>query len=191
MIKYNKQKNCGIKIVQLPLDTFKQLHNIPKESENTCTLFWAEDHKDIQFCFYSNTKTIQALEFMDYLVQDYVIVQGDAKKAQAILTSAFLQAMILDFEVETISQLIEKITELYFVKCDSIYTKDFAEKNHDMILNMPRYVKKKITWAYVKTTDIMNIGEQFYLKSIENESQLLLEASEDLYIMSRRNLSYQ
>lgn len=183
MIKYNEQGNYGIKIEQIPLDTLKKMDFVPEEPENICTLFWAEDNKDIRLLFYSNTKHIQALEFMDYLVNDYVIVQGDKKTAQAALAASFLQVMLMDFEAENITQLLEKITEMYFANCRCIYTKDFVEENHDMILEMPQYTKKKIAWAYVKTTDFMKPGDKFYLKSIENQSRLLLEASEDLYIM--------
>ncbi len=183
MIKYDEQKTCGIKIEQIPLDALKKMDCTAEKQENICTLFWAEDHNHIRLLFYSNTKNIQALEFMDYLVHDYVIVQGDGKIAQAVLAPAFLQVMMLDFEAENITQLLEKITEMYFFSCHCIYTKDFVEKNHDMILEMPQYAKKKIAWAYVHTTDIMKTGDKFYLKSIENQSRLLLEASEDLYIM--------
>lgn len=183
MIKYDEQGKCGIKIEQISLEALEKLDYIPEKQENLCTLFWAEDGNDIRLLFYSTSKSIQALEFMDYLAQDYVIVQGDEKIAQVVLAPVFLQAMMLDFEAKDIAGLLEKITEMYFVRCRSIYTQDFVKENHDMILGMPRYVKKKIAWAYVRTTDIMKAGDKFYLKSFENESMIILEASDDLYIM--------
>lgn len=183
MIKYDKQGNCGIKIEQIELEKLQNKEVVQSEQENICTLFWAEENKDVRLLFCSNTQLIQALEFMDYFVQDYVIVQGDSHMAQAVLAVAFLQAMMLDFETETISELLEKITQMYFEKCYCIETKEFADKNRDMILQMPKYSKKRISWAYVKTTDIMKAGDKFYLTSMENQSRILLEASEDLYIM--------
>lgn len=183
VIKYDGKKEYGIKIQQIPLEQLQQMNGFQNESENLCTLFWAEENNDIRLVFYSNTKTIQALEFMDYFVQNYVIVRGDAMMAQAVLTSTFLQSMMLDLDVKTISNLLETLTELYFVRCHCIDTKEFAEKNRETILQMPKYIKKKIAWAYVKTTDIMKVGDKFYLTSMENQSRLLLEAAEDLYIM--------
>lgn len=183
MIKYDKQGSCGIKIEQIPLEKLQNKEVVPNEQEHICTLFWAEDNKDVRLLFYSNTKLIQALEFMDYFVQDYVIVQGDSNMAQGVLAVAFLQAMMLDFETETIAELLEKITELYFEKCHCIETRAFAKEKEETILQMPRYAKKRVSWAYVKTTDILQAGDKVYLTSMENQSRLLLEASEDLYIM--------
>lgn len=183
MTKDNEQGKCRIKIEQISLEALEKRNALPEGQEKLCTLFWAEDGKDIRLLFFSNDKSIQALEFMDYLVQDYVMVQGDEKMAQAVLTPIFLQVMLSDFEAEDIAGLLEKMTEMYFVSCRWIYAEEYAKENQDMILNMPRYVKKKIAWAYVKTTDIMEAGGKFYLKSFENESDLVLEASEDLYIM--------
>ena len=177
------QGKCEIKIEQVPLDVLKELDTIQQDSQDSCTLFWAEDGRDIQLVFYSNTKQIQALEFMDYFVHDYVIVQGDAMLAKAVMAVAFLQSMMLELESQTIPEVLEKITKQYLANCRSIDTKEFAEKNRDTILQMTKYVKKKKPWAYVKTTDVLQAGQQFYLKSMENESRILLEASEDLYIM--------
>ncbi len=182
MIKYNKQKNCGIKVEQIPLDALKEMNDTNKQ-ENICTLFWAEDFNNIQLLFFSNTIDIQALEFMDYLIQNYARVQGNAKSAKAILPSTFLQVMMSDFEATNTNELFEKIVEHYFSECDCIYSKDFVEQIQDKISQIPQYVKKKIPWAYVKTADIMDTGAKFYLKSIENQSKLLLETSDDIYIM--------
>lgn len=183
MIKYDAQGKCGVEIEQVSLETLEKKEKAVNDRENLCTLFWAEDNKDIRLLCYSNSKSIQALEFMDYLVQDYVLVAGDEKMAQAVLTPVFLQVMLTDFEAEDIGELLEKIVEKYFVSCRWIYAEEFVKDNLDKILEMPGYVKKKIAWAYVKTTDIMESGGQFYLKSFENESDLVLEASADLYIM--------
>lgn len=182
MIKYEKNGAYGIKIEKVSLETWDEVDGIKKES-SLCNLFWAEQDKDIKLSFYSSIKEIQALEFMDYLVQDYVIVQGNAHKAQAVLDAVFLQTMLMEFEEDTIEGLLDKIVERYFTNCNCIYAVEYAEKNQDMILNMPSYIKKKIPWAYVKTGDVLQIGEKFYLKSLENQSRVLIEASEDIYIM--------
>lgn len=182
MIKYDKKGKYGIKIEQVPLEKFNKTDVIEKEKQ-ICNLFWAEQNKDILFSFYSSIKEIQALEFMDFLVHDYVIVQGNAHKAQAVLDAVFSQTMLMEFEENTIQGLLEKIVEKYFTNCECIYAAEYAEKNRNLILNTSLYTKKKIPWAYVKTTDVLQTGEKFYLKSLENQSRVLIEASEEIYIM--------
>jgi len=50
-------------------------------------------------------------------------------------------------------------------------------------MQMPSYVKKFVPWAFVKSVDIVEEGQQFRMKSLENETDMLLEASPDTYIM--------
>ena len=182
MIKYDNQNKCGIKIEQIPLDTIKEMDYTP-EAEDICTLFWAEDYNNIQLLFFSNTKKIQAFEFMDYLIHNYARIQGNAQSAKSTLPHSFFQVMLSDFEATDATELFEKIIEHYFSECDCIYSKEFSKQLESNISEIPQYVKKKIPWAYVKTTDIMKSGTKFYLKSIENQSKLLLETSDDIYIM--------
>ena len=188
---HHNQKGLSIQVEQLSLEEWTNRNSLLEEQINkdsllqthSCTLFWAKDKQDIRLLFYSNNKSIRALEFMDYLVQEYVLVQGDETIAQAVLTPILLQSMMSEFEADNVEQLLEKITETYFSKCAWIYATEYAKEHKEMILQMPRYVKKKVTWAFVKTTDIVEEGKTFYLKSLENESEITLEASPDLYVM--------
>lgn len=182
MIIYEKNGMYGIKIEKKASEKTDET-DVVKNEISICNLFWEEQNKDIIISFYSGIKEIQALEFMDYLVHDYAIVQGDALKAQVVLDRIFLQTMLMEYEEDTIEGLLKKITERYFADCDCIYAVEFAEKNREWILKMSSYTKKRIPWSYVRTTDFMHIGEKFYLKSIENQSRILLEASDDIYIM--------
>ena len=127
MIKYDKQKNCGIKIEQLSPSALKEMTDT-NEQENICTLFWAEEYHNIQLLFFSHTIDIQALEFMDYFIHNYARVQGDARSAKATLPGSFLQVMMSDFEATTTTELFEKIVESYFSECDCIYSKNFVEQ---------------------------------------------------------------
>ena len=182
MIKFDKQRKCEIKVEQVPLDVLKNIENI-NEPEDGCALFWAEDYNDIQLLFCSNTIAVQALEFVDYFMRGYARVQGNAKIAKSTLSGTFLQVMMSNFDVKNATELFEKIIEQYFLECDCIYSKEFAEQMQDKISEIPRYVKRKIPWAYVRITDAMEAGTKFYLKTFENEGRLLLEASDDIYIM--------
>lgn len=179
----NKKEGFSIGVQQVELEQWDNLPSILENEAHSCTLFWTKDKQDIKLLFYSNNKSIRPLEFMDYLVQEYVLVQGSTDTAQAVLTPILLQAMMSDFEVDNVEALLEKISASYFSECDWIYSVDYAKENEDVILQTPKYVKRKVTWAFVKTTDIVEAGKTFYLKSLENESEVMLEASDDLYVM--------
>ena len=179
-----KQENLRIEIQQIEIEKWNSIKDLFDVSDiKNCTLFWTKDRQDVRLLFYSNTKSIRPLEFMDYLVQEYVLVQGDSQIAQATLTSILLQAMMSDFEEDTIEGLLEKITESYFSECAWIYAVEYVKEQEEKILQMQKYRKKKVTWAFVKTTDIVEEGKTFYLKSLENESEITLEASDNLYVM--------
>lgn len=187
MITYNRYDSSIIEIKQVSLDEWntieKTLEKTSDKTEHSCTLFWAKNKQNISLLFYSNQKEIRPLEFMDYLVQEYVLVQGNNQMAKATLTPILLQAMMSDFEVDNVENLLEKIRDAYFLNCNWIYAVEYAKEQEKVILQMPKYKKKKVTWSFVKTTDIVEAGKFFYLKSLENESDMQLEASDDLYVM--------
>ena len=75
MIK--EEKTGNIKIKKVALEEMKDITSISEKPERICTLFWSEDGEDIRLLFCSNDKRIRALEFMDYLVEDYGMGEGD------------------------------------------------------------------------------------------------------------------
>ncbi len=178
-----KDEKRSISIEQITVEEMKDISGISESAERICTLFWAKDGEDIRILFCSNDKRIRALEFMDYLVENYAMVRGNGDVAQAVITPVFLQVMMSELEVNDVQSMLEKIVELYHTRCQWIYATDYARENRDAILKMPVYVKKHVPWAFVKSVDIVEAGEKFRLKSLENESDLIIEASEDTYIM--------
>ena len=183
VIVLDKKENLSIRVQQVALEEWGNLQSVIANGEHSCTLFWTMDRHDVKLFFYSINRSIRPLEFMDYLVQEYVLVHGDKDIAQAVLTPILLQAMMSDFEVDSVENLLEKIIASYFTECDWIYAVDYAKENEEKILQTPKYVKRKVNWAFVKTTDVVEKGKTFYLKSLENESEIELEASDDLYVM--------
>lgn len=178
-----RDEKRSIKIEQITVDKMKGISEVSEHAERICTLFWTKDGEDIRILFCSNDKSIRALEFMDYLVEYYAMVQGNGEIAQAVITPVFLQAMMSELEVNDVQSLLEKIVELYHTRCQWIYAVDYAKENREFIMQMPSYVKKFVPWAFVKSVDIVEEGQQFRMKSLENETDMLLEASPDTYIM--------
>ena len=75
------------------------------------------------------------------------------------------------------------MTDSYFVDCDLVMAAEYGVKMEKSIKEMKRYHKKKIPWAFVRSTDIVADGEKIHIKSLENESGLQLTAHENVFIM--------
>ena len=142
----NEKDSLSVKVQWIELEEWNNLQSVLENGEHSCTLFWTKDKQDVKLLFYSNNRSIRPLEFMDYLVQEYVLVQGDNDTAQAVLTPILLQAMMSDFEVSSVEDLLDKLIASYFSECDWIYTVDYAKEQEEAILQTQKYVKKKVTW---------------------------------------------
>ena len=138
---------------------------------------------EVRLLFLSNNKSVRALEFLDALVSEYGLVKGDEAFASARVSSALLQAEISNMELNGVMEYFLKMADEYFTECNWIYAKQYSEKQRDEIMEFDRYKKKKIAWAFVKTTDIANAGCKLLVKSLENESGTEITVSENLYIM--------
>lgn len=178
-----KQKEHGILVEEISIDKMEETVSHFKEQGRVSTLFFAKDGENLSLLFCSNDTAVRALEFMDYLVKDYAMVKGDGAVARAVLSPVFLKIMLSEMGADSIEGLLKKMVRQYYSDCYWIYAKEYAKNNHDKILNWPIYMKKQMPWAYVKTTDIMNAGTEFAMKSLENESDIVRKASDDLYIM--------
>lgn len=179
--EYMKEYMTKIKITETSVN---EIHSLTSSgNEELFCLFWAKDGDDLCLKFLSRDKSIRALEFMDYFVSDYAMVKGDEKIAHAQLSKIFLQVLMSELELTDIATFLQKKTELYFINCTWIYGDTFITEHKNQMEDFPLYAKRKIPWAYVKTTDIVKAGEKFKLKSLENESNIVITASEDSYIM--------
>lgn len=173
----------NIQIVQITADEMVQMVNMAEVLQQTASLYWTKEAERVKILFVSNQKEIRALEFLDYVVENYAIVKGNETKAQAMLDTVFLQVMMSEREVDTIEALFQKIIKQYYTECQWIYAREFVRDNEELIRMLPMYCKKRVPWAYVKATNIAKEGEQICLKSLENESGIVLDISANLYIM--------
>lgn len=138
---------------------------------------------ETRLLFLSNNKRLRAIEFLDSLVDEYGLIKGTEFFAIARVSSAILQAQISDLELSGIMEYFLKMGNSYFKENDWIYARDYLAKQPGIIEDFDRYHKKKIPWAYVKSTAIAPTGNKILIKSLENESGTEIEADENLYIM--------
>lgn len=183
MIGDSKHTEHRIAVEEISLDKMEIITSNFKEQGDGCTLFFARDGENVRLLFGSKDTAVRALEFMDYLVNEYAMVKGDEMFAWAILTPIFLKVMMSDVEADSLEEMLEKMVRQYHSNCYWIYAKEYVDKYEKEITSWPIYKKKQMPWAYVKTTDIMKPGTKFSMKSLENESDIVRQASDDLYIM--------
>ncbi len=145
-------------------------------------LTWKSQDEE-RLLFLSSTRRVRALEFLDYLIAEFGLVRGTAEYAMGQISSVILSIKISDMDVENVTEYYLHMIVSYFERCDWINAEEYGTVNREFILQMDRYYKKKIAWAYVKSTDIALQGEVLRIKSLENESGVLLTAADNKYIM--------
>lgn len=145
-------------------------------------LVWKSQDED-RLLFFSDTRRVRALEFLDYLIAEFGLVRGNAGCASGQISSAILSVQISDMDLSGSVEYFLQRSMSYFEECDWIEAREYGMNHQGLILEMTKYHKKKIPWAYVKSTDVVPSGEQIRIKSLENESGMLLTANEERYIM--------
>lgn len=145
-------------------------------------LIWQEQEEE-RLLFFSRSKRVRALEFLDYLIGEFGLVKGEGNAANGRISSVILKVQTSGEEMKNTTEYFLNKATSYFEDCDCIDAGIFAEQHFSEIETMKRYMKKQIPWAFVKSTDITGEGKFFFMKSLENESGLTVKASEDTYIM--------
>lgn len=151
--------------------------------EEKFVLAWKENAEDVNLYFYSNDKAIRAVEFLDYLADNYGSIVGDGKFASTTITKVFLNHMMSELDVKDISVWLGYKIDGYYSDCQWVFAEEYIKTEKEYIMELPLYRKKDMPWAYVKTVDIAPEGTKFKIKSLENESSLELVVSRDMYIM--------
>ena len=145
-------------------------------------LIWKEQEED-RFLFFSDTKRVRAIEFMDYMISEFGLVKGNASVASGQISSAVWKVQMSGMDMEDTMEYCLERAVAYHTEIRMIEAKEFGVGQQEYIRSLPKYVKKKIPWAYVKSIDIASEGQQFEIRSLENESGIVLTAHPDVYIM--------
>ena len=129
----------------------------------------------------SKNEEIRALEFMDFITEEYGNCDGDAVNARGEIST-----MLLRLEqggkhnLETF--FLERASD-YFTKCQSIYPWDLNDAMKEDLKSWPLYEKKKVPWAVVRSLDITQAGNEIKVRSLENTTGTHIIAGEDCCIM--------
>lgn len=146
-------------------------------------LFVWKEQEEERLYFFSDTKRLRALEFLDYLVPEFGLVKGDARGASGRISSVILKVQMSGMDLTDTMEYFMKMTIDYFEECECIEAGDYGKEREADIRLMQMYVKKRIPWAFVETTKLVAEGEEICIKSLENESGIIVKAAPDVYIM--------
>jgi len=147
------------------------------------SISYVEDGKQIKVQLCSKTEEIRAIEFLDYMMQEFALVKGDKTNATATISQSILKSSVLTSGFANIDEYLASRCRDYFEQVKVIVAGKFVKQNEEIIETMPLYTKKKVKWAYVKSTDVLEEGKEFVIKSLENEAGKTITANENVYIM--------
>lgn len=159
------------------------LDRLRKEKDCQYILFVADSQAEIRLFFSSGTREIRALEFLDTLIPEFGLVKGSGECAEGQISSVILEVKMANNEITDVIEYFLKQTADYFANCDCIEAEEYGKEHEEDIKGLQRYVKRKEGWAFVKSLDVAEKGTQIQIKTLENESGMLLTADEEAYIM--------
>lgn len=142
-----------------------------------------EEHNQVRLLFISASKQIRAVEIMEYMLSEFGLVKGDASRASGCISYAILKSQMADMETTDLTEYFEEIINKYIENTVCIVANEFVAESDYYIESFQLYSKRKVKWAVVKSTDIVEKGEQFVMKTLENESGEIIIADENVYVM--------
>ncbi|MBQ8526862.1 MAG: hypothetical protein IJ429_00185 [Lachnospiraceae bacterium] len=133
-------------------------------------------------CLCKTTQT-RALELIDFVFGQFGLAKGTAEWAQGSVSEVLLSVCMSEAEVSDATEYFMIRADEYFSECDVIEALSFAENNPGFVREMREYEKAPVSWAYVKTTDIVPAGVTLSIRTLENDTGVLVDAQDDIYVM--------
>ncbi len=181
---YNPKENIAILELEYYDSIEELLQSIPDRlpAYEYILVFYQQQEAE-QFFFYSRQNNVRALEFLDYLISEFGLVKGDGRLARGEVSTAILGVLVAQQERDCVMDYLIQNVTAYFQECDCVEAGSYVSENSDILQSMDIYRKKPVKWAYVRSLDVVKEGQKLRIKSLENESGLILSADEDTYIM--------
>ncbi len=154
-----------------------------RESDAQVLLLIREIADGTEVCCFSVTPRIKAIEFMDFMFGSYGVMKGDRELAIGKMPSVLLMVQMEECGDESPAAYFMRRAALYYSETDSIEALYFVAENETRVSQIPKYHKKAVKWAFVKTLDIAPAGQTLCIKSLESEDGVCFASNENLYIM--------
>ncbi|MBE5881902.1 MAG: hypothetical protein E7289_06330 [Lachnospiraceae bacterium] len=129
------------------------------------------------------TEQTRALELIDFVFGQFGIAKGTAEWAQGSVSEVLLSVCMSEADVSDETEYFMLRADAYFTDCEVVEAVVFAEENPGRIREMKEYEKAHVSWAYVKTTEIVPEGVTLSVRTLENDTGVLVNARDDVYVM--------
>ena len=160
----------------------EKLPFLQEENYRFFLMIWRE-HEEVRALFYSDDSHVRALDFLNVLFDGSALVKGDSFKAVAKVAAAILYVKMEQNNLNEIVDYFTKMAVSYFEDCDTVIAGEYGKAHEEELRSLPRYKKQHVTWSFVRSTDVVEKGQTFRLRTLENESGNDIAADDDLYIM--------
>lgn len=127
----------------------------------------------------SSSKEIRALEFMDYLFEQYGIEEGTEFEAEGRISKVILGVYVSEMKAGSVEKYFKLKMEEYLSDTDVVD----SLREPVNVTNAVEYKKKMVPWAFVVSTDIAEEGTEIIIRSLENTTGTTIISSENAYIM--------
>lgn len=131
----------------------------------------------------SKSQRIRALELIDFVFGQFGTAKGTAEWAQGTVSEVLLSVCMTEAEIDDPTEYFLLRMDAYFTECEVVEALTFAKQNPEQMAEMKEYEKARVSWAYVKTTDIVPKGGVMSIRTLENDTGVIVKADEDIYIM--------
>ncbi len=163
--------------------TRQQAEEIEKELQIEVLLLVGRISDRVTISCLSSTEHIRALELIDFLFGQFGIAKGTAEWAGGSISEVLLTVCMSEQDIFDMTEYFLKQIGEYFIECDTVDAKTYVQNYPEQFAQMKEYEKARVSWAYVKTTDIVPAGVGISIHTLENDTGVVVEAGEDIYIM--------
>lgn len=160
--------------------TPQQAEAILDETDRKVLLMVRKSADRFQLRCLSRSQRIRALELIDFVFGQFGIAKGTAQWAQSSVSEVLLSVCMSEKEAEDATEYFLLRADAYFTECDVLESTMFTIQNPEQMAQMKEYEKARLTWAYVKTSDIVPKGVALSVRTLENDTGVVLEAEDDM-----------
>lgn len=131
----------------------------------------------------SKSDQVRALEMIDFMLGQFGIAKGSGQWAQGSVSEVILSVCMSEAETYDKTEYFMKRIDEYFTQCEVIEAVSFSQNHPEILAEMKEYEKAKVSWAFVCTTDIVPKGVSLSIRTLENDTGVVVEADENVNVM--------
>lgn len=143
---------------------------------DTCLVYSVLD-SGVKISVRSCVKEVKANELADFICDGVGDGGGHTVKAGGFLKRNLLEKQELEYDPSDILEFFRDRMEEYFMDNEIIYSTEYVADPSEM----EEYVKKRTHLGYVKGTDIVPVGSEATIRTLEGDIDILIK--DDTYIV--------